>query len=313
MTEPAPFYSDVAAGPDPDICAWATASDGVRLRLGLWKGGRAGTVLLYPGRTEYLEKYAGAAAAFAAHDLCMTAIDWRGQGLADRLVEPRYLGHVGEIGDYQLDAEPLLALARAEGLPEPFYVIGHSMGGAIALRAIYEGLPVAAAGFTAPMWGVSMAPHLRPVAWALSWAADLVGQGARLTPGTSPVNYAAEAPFEGNMLTRDPEMFETLRRQVTTHPDLALGGPSLHWLRQSMMECRRLMARPAPDLPTLTFLGANERIVETAPIKARMASWPKGELRIVPDAEHEVMMETPDCRAQVFDGFAAFFKAHGVA
>ena len=55
--------------------------DGVRLRAGLWhREAEAGTVLLFPGRTEYVEKYGRAARHFAARGLATMA--WTGAGRA---------------------------------------------------------------------------------------------------------------------------------------------------------------------------------------------------------------------------------------
>ena len=34
-----------------------TASDGVRLRAVAWRGGGQGTAVIFPGRTEFAEKY----------------------------------------------------------------------------------------------------------------------------------------------------------------------------------------------------------------------------------------------------------------
>ena len=67
---------------------WLTAADGVRLRVGLWSHpGAQGTVLLLPGRTEYVEKYGRAAADLRSRGYATLAIDWRGQGLADRALD----------------------------------------------------------------------------------------------------------------------------------------------------------------------------------------------------------------------------------
>ena len=59
--EDAPLFEDVAQGPPNGRAYWLDGSDGVRIRMGHWpKRGRRkvrGTVLLFPGRTEYIEKY----------------------------------------------------------------------------------------------------------------------------------------------------------------------------------------------------------------------------------------------------------------
>ena len=128
------------------------------------------------------------------------------------------------------------------------------MGGAIGLRSLLEGLPVRAAAFTAPMWGIRLAPSLRPMAWALASGARAARLGLTLAPGTDLTCYVAVAPFEGNVLTTDPEMFAWMKAQVTRHPELGLGGPSLHWVHEALLGMSPsprppLAGGPDPDIP----------------------------------------------------------------
>ena len=307
---PAPFYDDVAEAPEGATCAWLACRDGLRIRAAHWRGGKKGTVLLFPGRTEYIEKYGPAAGEFAARGYAMATVDWRGQGIADRMLEDRAPGHVEHFSDYQLDVAAFMDFVEAEDLPRPYFLVGHSMGGCIGLRAIHDGLPVNAVTFSAPMWGIVMHAALRPVAWGLSWLAMVTGQGYRMVPSTSPLTYVLEAEFEGNLLTRDPEMYEFMRRQLTVHPDLAIGGPTMRWLYESLKETRALHRMPSPDLPCLTVLGAEERIVHSQAIHDRMARWPGSEFDLVGNAEHELMMEGPETRAKFYDRAAALFDAN---
>ncbi|MEM8538398.1 MAG: alpha/beta hydrolase, partial [Pseudomonadota bacterium] len=111
----APFFADLAKGPDGGAAFWTTTDDGVRLRFGIWPAeGKAakGTVFLFTGRTEYIEKYGPVAARFAASGLATLAIDWRGQGLSDRLVAQPTLGHVGSFDDFQRDVAAAVSLAE---------------------------------------------------------------------------------------------------------------------------------------------------------------------------------------------------------
>ena len=83
MTEAAPFHADVADAPEGARAFWLTAADGVRLRAVVWAGGARGTAVIFPGRTEFAEKYgrvAGRAGRRAASSVAV--IDWRGQGLS---------------------------------------------------------------------------------------------------------------------------------------------------------------------------------------------------------------------------------------
>jgi len=317
--EAAPLFEDVADGPAGGRAFWLRTADGLRIRVGHWPCAPdqsvRGTVFLFPGRTEYIEKYGRAAGDLARRGYDTLTIDWRGQGLADRLLPDRRTGHVGQFGDYQKDVAAMLAAAEALDLPRPFYLLAHSMGGCIGLRALMEGLPVAACAFTGPMWGIQMASATRPAAWALSWSAPRLGFGHHLAPGTKPETYVMAEPFDDNTLTRDRDMYSYMQRQMVAHPDLSLGGPSLRWLNEALVEMAWLARPPAPSMPCLTWLGTHERIVCPDRITARMASWPDGRLEMVQGGEHEVMMDTPATRRTVFDGVAAHFAAHpgGVA
>lgn len=309
--EKAPYFSDIADGPDDGAAWWLTASDGVRIRIGLWShAAKSGTVLLFPGRTEYIEKYGRTARQLGARGFATLAIDWRGQGISDRMVDDAATGHVHWFLDYQNDVTAMVAAAETLNLPRPYFLVAHSMGGCIGLRALHQGLPVAAAVFSAPMWGIRLAPSTRPAAWALAWSSKLMGFGHRYAPGTNSSSYVVTAPFEDNMLTTDADMFAYMKDQIIAHPEMALGGPSLRWLHEALLETRELDRMPSPATPTITFLGSNERIVDPSRVTARMDRWSNGHLEVVDGAEHEVLMEGAAVQSRIFDQMAAFFADH---
>ena len=307
----APLHADVADGPDAGAAHWLQTTDNAKIRVGHWvSDADRGTVLLLPGRTEYIEKYGPAAADLRARGYATITIDWRGQGLSDRAAPDRATGHVADFGDFQKDVAAMLTHARDLGLPKPFYMIAHSMGGAIGLRALIEGLPVRAAVFSAPMWGIQMAAALRPFAWGISSIARRVGLDSRMAPGQERETYLNRIALGENTLTSDPEMFAHMQRQLATYPDLALGGPSLRWLNESLIDMRRMSRLASPRVPATTFLGTAESIVDPARIHDRMARWPGGTLEIVEGGKHETMMEGPEVRSRFFDTAAALFTAH---
>ncbi len=309
--EAAPFFADVASDPEGVDCRWLRTADGVRIRIGIRRGGTQGTVLIYPGRTEFIEKYTHVAAAVAAMGYASVIVDWRGQGLADRpLADPR-MGHVARFADYQQDVTAVTDAALAAGLPAPLFLVAHSMGGCIALRALMDGiLPARAVAFTGPMWGIRIAPALRPVAWGVGIAAQAAQRAEQYAPTTGPMTYVAVAPFADNTLTRDPDMYALMQRQVREHPELSLGGPSVNWLIEGLRETRALALRPSPAIPCLTALGGAERVVETARVRSRMDRWPGGALDVYPEAEHEILVERPHHRARFFESARALFAAH---
>ena len=310
---PAPLFAEIAQGPTDGAAYWVKTADGLRIRAALWpaKAPARGTVLLFPGRTEYIEKYGTTAAALAQRGYATLTVDWRGQGLADRMLDNRKLGHVARFADFQLDVAALIALANQIDTPGPRFLIGHSMGGAIGLRALMQGLSVRACCFTGPMWGIQIPPLLRPVAHLLCNAAPLLRLDTALVPTSSAEQYVQVTPFDDNTLTSDAQMYQLMVDQLQAQPDLALGGPTLRWLREALRDCADLALQPSPPLPCLTFLGTDEQIVEPGAIHDRMARWPGGQLELIQNARHEVLMETPDIRDPGIDQICTLFDTHG--
>ena len=307
--EAAPLYNDVAEGPDGGVAYWLRCEDGLRIRMAVWeKEGANGTIFLFPGRTEYVEKYGRAAHDLAQRGYSTVAIDWRGQGLADRMLDNRRIGHVMRFRDYQMDVEAVVDAVRRLKLPKPWYLVAHSMGGCIGLRSVMDGLEVDACAFSAPMWGIKLTPFERPMAWTLSSLMPMVGLGGIRSPRTQHGVYVLDQPFDDNTLTNDQDMWDYMGRQAAAHPELNLGSPSVIWLREALREMHTLSTRPSPQMPCVAFLGTNERIVELSRIRSRMAKWPGGRLIEFPDAEHEVMMEEGPIRTRVFDEAVALFE-----
>lgn len=308
----APFYADICDGPDGGSAHWLTTSDGVRIRAGVWPyaGDAKGTVFIMPGRTECVEKYGRTATDLAKRGYASLAIDWRGQGIADRLLPDRSIGHVEQFEDYQLDLAAVLNMARDLELPKPWFMIGHSMGGAIGIRALLEGAPFEAASFSAPMWGIGLTALQKAMLQFLAPILTLLKMDRKRAPGTTADTYMMVQDFEGNTLTRDPDMYAYMRAQVAAQPDLALGGPSTRWVRESIGENTYIDALESPDVPVLCFLGLDEVIVNTDAVRARMARWPKGELVEVPKGQHEIPMEVAQTRKMFFDRSCALFDAN---
>jgi lysophospholipase len=295
--QPAPFLAPVPAALSLPRSVFVRAADGVRLRVVHYPppAGGAGWLLMLPGRSEWAEKYLTPAADFATAGYGLLMPDWRGQALSDRLHPDPRLGHVGRFADYRLDLAATLAVAEAWGLGPPAGLVAHSMGGTIALAALADGLAVPAAVFSAPMWGLAPATYLRP---ALRLARDIVRRAGRgePPPDVAAATYIAEAPFEGNVLTADPDLYAAVQAMARAHPGLALGNPTLRWLLEALREMRRLASAPLPAVPALAAVGSQETLVAPGAIRDRIARWPSARLMVIEGARHEPMIEVAAVR-----------------
>ena len=309
MIEAAPFFTRRSPRrPRAGAAYWLTASDGVRLRAVVWAGGARGTAVVFPGRTEFAEKYGRVAGAAGGA---------RALGGGDRLARPGavgpapgnpMLGYVEDFRDYQRDVAALMALEARLDLPGPRYLFAHSMGGCIGLRTLLERADFCGAVFSGPMWHLQMRPATRELTSKMTRLANLVGLGGRLMPGTSAQPTALAASFEGNALTSDRETFAWCVAQITAHPELALGGPSMQWTYAALEEMARLYVAPLPRLPVLVLLAGDETVVSTSVIRSQVARMPQGELAEFHGARHEIFMEQPAILDRVWeriDGFLA--------
>ncbi|MCC5992284.1 MAG: alpha/beta hydrolase [Rhodobacteraceae bacterium] len=307
----APFHARIADAPPPARVDWLTAEDGTKLRLALWPVGPRGVVVVFPGRTEMIEKYGRVVADLAARGYGAAVIDWRGQGLSDRVPGRPLLGDVGDFAEFQLDVAALRRALDAHVGEAPRFVLAHSMGGCIALRALMDGFAARAVAFSAPMWGLPLTPALRRAVVVMTSALRLARLDLREIPNAGIEFRLWENPFDDNELTRDRATYEWLQAQLLACPELRLGAPSLRWLVAALAETTVLAQRRSPKLPAYCGLGSGEKLVSPQAIEARMADWPDGRLEVFEGALHELMMEQPDTRARFLTACCALFDDAG--
>ena len=296
----APYHTEVSGSEITPSTQWRHCEDGVRVRVSIWSGGTKGTIIIFPGRTEFIEKYGAVAERFTKMGYSVAAIDWRGQGIADRVHKERQMGHVEDFIDYQQDVTQLMAAIAEADLPRPFTMLGHSMGGAIGLRSLQDGLDLDATIFSGPMWGIFLPPAIKLVARITLAILPPLGFANMLAPTRTLSNYVEVSPFKGNSLTSDKDAFEFMKFQMETYPELGLGGPSVHWLSEATTECAQLVRNGPAKQRCLCLCGRNEKIVNTKSIDNVMARWKNGHLVYLPGAQHEVFMESPETTAKVW-------------
>ncbi|NSX56787.1 alpha/beta hydrolase [Parasulfitobacter algicola] len=313
MTEEAPLNSKIAESPAHGRAYWIQAEDQIRLRIACWTPAQTckGTVLLFPGRTEYIEKLGRTVTELDQRGFACVAIDWRGQGLADRLTENRITSHVGRFSDYQKDVAAMIKSAEDLNLPKPWYLLGHSMGALIGLRSLINGLEVNACAFTAPLWGIPLSPIERAVAWPLTWAGQAIGRGDVFAPGNKAQEdkcYVLSVGFDENRLTSDPEMFDYMVNQARGLPDLQTGAPSMGWVYEALKECRDLAKLPSPQLPCIAFCGDRDVVVDISAVEERVERWADTKYEVIKTARHDLLSESPEIRDGIFSKVSELFR-----
>ena len=289
--------------------AFMQAEDGASIRYAFWPGQEGKpTIVFLPGFRETIEKHFETIDDLLKRGLSVFTLDWRGQGLSDRLASNRKLGHIDQFVDYQNDIDAMMGVLKAQGLPQPYYLCAHSMGGTIGLRALHNGLKVKRAVFSAPLWGLTIDPLWRPLVQAVAMGSKTVGLGEEFAPGTGPLNYLQSHKYDDNVLTSSQSGWDYMTSLVGAHPGLEIGGPSIQWLHAALTETKELAVMTSPEIEAYTLIGSEEKVVNKRDVIEYMEKWPNSQISIVTGARHEILMETPDIRRRAHILIDAFFS-----
>ncbi len=290
-----------------------TTSDGIALRAASWTpaGAAAGTALVCTGRTEFIEKYFEFISELLQRGYAVVCFDWRGQGLSQRLLDDRTKGHVGRFADYGHDMDAVVDGPMA-ALPKPWIVVGHSLGGHLALRHLARRPDdFSSAILSAPMLKVWMHWSLRAIAGLLASSACLIGRGTGFTPGGAG-NDGLATPFEDNRVTTDPARYRRNNDIVRAEPLLALCGPTWWWLKEAFASMRMIRKRGFAakiGCPLLIIGAAHDRIVHQGPDMTLIRQVKRGLFVLFSNAEHELIQERDDVRRVVWHAIDAFLEA----
>ena len=312
QTRPSEFVN-LKGNPPPEGAAvvWFKGSGGRELRAcaapALSPTKPRGTVIVCPGRTEFIEKYFEVGRELQKMGFAVLILDWPGQGLSERLLEDGKKGHIDRFETF------MGALARgleelSDRLPKPHVCLAHSMGGAIALAAIAQDLVrVEAAAFSAPMWG------LKSKFFGMSylvWAMRATGRS-----GDYAIQPGPPERFENNIVTHDKRRWELQRDLVDAAPDLEVGPVTWGWLGASL-DILATFTRPRAlskvNIPVFVASAAEEKLVDNASHVEICRRLKDCEQITVEGAMHEILMETDDRRQEFWNGFQRLLKRAGI-
>ena len=295
--------------------------DRVALRYARWaatRGPRRGTVCLFGGRGEFIEKYFEVIADLRRRGFAVVTMDWRGQGGSERLLANPRKGHVRDFSDYDNDLLRFMKDIVLPDCPPPFVALAHSMGGAILLRnAATPGSWFDRMVISAPMIafhpGKVGYPH--PVARAYSELACLAGMSTAFIRGGSDEPEGMDK-FEGNPLTSDHERWSRTWSILKVAPELGIGSPTVSWLRAAYRSCATLQSPSFPprvQVPVLLFAAGNDSIVSPEAIEDFGVGLKVGTQILLPGARHEIMQENDAVRQRfwaAFDSYLGIRETH---
>jgi lysophospholipase len=302
----------IPANPVPDDVVSGTIKtpDGAELRFARWAPppGRKGTVCVFTGRSEQIEKYFETVRDLRDRGFAVAMIDWRGQGLSARQLRDPRKGYVRSFADYEIDVEAFVQQVVLPDCPPPHFALAHSMGGAVMLRIAYAGkrwfdrMVLSAPMIDLPGRATSLPARL------LLRAMRLTGQGGNYIPGGSGELTGASS-FINNPFTSDPVRFARNMAILEEDPALGLASPTVAWADTALKTMRGFRASNYPSQirqPILMMAASNDTIVSTAAIEEFAYHLRAGSHLVIAGSKHEILQEQDRYRAQFWAAFDAF-------
>src|SRR6201996_7704140 len=302
----------IPANPVPENAVSGTikTSDGAELRFARWAppANRKGTVCVFAGRGEQIEKYFETVRDLRDRGFAVAMVDWRGQGHSSRRLRDPRKGYVRTFSDFEIDAETFVQQVMLPDWPPPYFALAHSMGGAVMLR-------IARAGkrwfdrmvLTAPM--IDLPGHRTGLpATLLLRILRLAGQGGHYVPGGSDRLVGADN-FVNNPLTSDPVRYARNAAILEEDPTLGIAAPTVAWADTAFTAMRGFRAANYPleiPQPILMLAASNDQVVSTPAIEEFAYHLRAGSHLVIAGAKHEILQEQDRYRSQFWAAFDAF-------
>ena len=285
---------------------------GLRLRFASWQSvlrERRGTVCIFPGRAEFIEKYFEVVGELRRRGFAVAVLDWRGQGGSSRLTRNQLKGHINDFAEYEEDLSHFMKAVVLPDCPAPYYALGHSMAAMVLFRAaIKRGCWFTRVVMTAPMVKIAGLPLPQLLCGQLADGLTMFGFGKSAVPGDKD-KYRQDQSFEGNTLTSDRERFMRNFSVLQAAPELAIGAPTIGWLKAAINAIERVgneKFAPRIRVPVLMLAASDDQIVVPEAIEALAVRLRAGSQIVLRGSRHEILQERDSIREQFWAAFDAF-------
>jgi lysophospholipase len=290
---------------EPSGFVWGSlpTKDGAQLRWGHLpaKEPRAECVMV-GGFAECIEKYFETIGDLAARGYSVWCLDWRGQGGSER---PRHLPSRPRPRRFDRDASELASFTeKLTTARRPRLLIGHSMGGAVALLCLrrHPGL-FDAAILSAPMLGLRTGGLSPALMRCITGLARATGLGICSVPGASRWRSDRIPTPESSRVSNDPERCCLQYAWFSADTTLRVGAPTWGWLDTAL----RLAARTAKekflagiDTPILLASAGVETFLRPEAHRRAAQLLPDCTLVEFRDSKHEPFLERDAIRDSWF-------------
>jgi lysophospholipase len=250
----------------------------------MWKweteGEAKAVIVMVHGAMEHHRRYGWLIEMWRSSGFHVIMADLPGQGMTTRANR----GHIDSFDEYIFEVKDWIQAAYRYDLP--VFLLGHSMGGLIAIRLLQEErLNIAGVILSSPCLGLVNSPS--KLLEALSHGLNVVFPSLRMNSGLTV-----------QMATRNEDV-----READSNDTLYVTKVSIRWYRELVHAIKQafLNIEKTQDVPMLVMQGGDDKIVNKDTVKEWFNRVPLSEKRFKewPKCYHEIFNE-PE-REEVFE------------
>lgn len=255
-----------------------------------------GTIICLPGLSEYGEKYIETARFFNKQNYNFITIDWAYQGFSTRFKSNHHKRHSD---GYKTDLSDLHYLITNEVKSKvPLYMLGHSMGGHIGLRYIYEHPNTfKTASFSAPMMGINGLQYVDSFyLWILKYLKKIENL---YIPGGHNWIESDRHNLVNSVFSSDKTRSKIHNAWCIQNPQLQIGSPTFKWVRESLSSIsflKKVEILNNIKIPILLACANKEVVVDNSAIKKSAPFIPNAKLLNLENSKHEILVENDGIR-----------------
>ena len=246
------------------------------------------------GIGEHSSRYQHLMDAFIGTGTAFYAPELRGHGRTKGI-----RGHVDHFSTYADDLGDLIRIARDEQEQQKVFLLGHSMGGAIALQfALQPGNQDHLRGLILSSPAIEM-----PLNFAGAIKKQLATFLSRLIPSVT-----MDTNINTRFLSHDPQVGQDFQADPLTHEKISIGmGYALFQLHHTFYAKASILT-----VPTYIFHGTGDQITSPEGSKKfyHLLRQPDKTLRLYDDLYHETMNEREPDRSQVLQDLKNWVLTH---
>jgi len=260
-----------------------TSADGTQLRIGR-SGEGDKDVLIVPGLAEHLGRYDHVVAALNEAGWRTTVVELRGHGKSEGK-----RGHVMQWSEYIEDVK-----AAAAAVGGPLVLLGHSMGGLVALDAAIDGIGVDIQAMVLSDPNVAVAVD----------APAVKVMGAKVLSRIAP-SLSLSNELDVNTISRDRDVVAAYEADPLVYSTI-----TPRWFTEMVKSQGRVVANaPNYQMPLLMMLGEGDVICDWKASAALARNW-GGDAKTIqyPELFHEIFNELE--KDQVISDMVAWLGEH---